>query len=968
MPTSVARRSPFVPTIIVAGVLLVGFLIFAEFWSEKLWFDSVAYTPVFTTQLVAQVTLFGVFFLAMAAIVGLNMLLAWRLRPRGSRPASSPVLERYRELLGSNLLLAILVPSVFFGLLGGMTAAASTLEVLAFLNRTDFGQADPYFGMDVGFYVFTLPILRDLLGFALSALFFALLGSAAIHFTTGGISISRQSLTGKRPSGATAHLSVLAGLVLIVYGLQNLVDRYGYLIEMGTVFTGLHFTDDHARLGAKLVMAIIAFICAALFFVNAFWTRWILPVTGVVLMLVSGLILQLLYPAIVQSFQVKPNEPDKERPYMQVHIDATRKAFGIDGVEIEEYAAVTQVRPGQLKEDAAALPGVRLIDPAVVGPTFEQLQQVRGYYKFADVLDVDRYIIDGTETDAVVAAREMNLANVPDPNWNNIHTVYTHGYGMVAAYGNRRQPGGQPAWIERDLPPTGALGPYEGRIYFGEKSTEFAIVGREPGQPPIELDTPGGGEGGREVYNEYEGTGGVPIGNLGARVLFATYFKDLNILLSDRVNTASKVLFKRTPKERVEEVAPWLTLDQNAYPAIVDERLVWIIDGYTVSDSYPNSQLYSMQRITSDAQSQNDRLLPDKAINYIRNSVKAIVDATDGTVDLYAWDEADPVMQTYAKVFPGTIKAKSEITPELLAHLRYPEDLFKVQRYVLGRYHMTNPDSWYQQSDLWQVPTDPVNAPTEALEPPYYLSIKWPGDDDPIFSQTSVYVPKGRSNLAAYLAVVAEASSDKYGQLRVLRMSDTHQIDGPGQTFNAMVTDTRVAELLRQYLNQGSAAATYGNLLTLPMGSGLLYVMPVYTQRQGTAGSYPALTYVIVRFGQSVGIGTTLQEALDRTFGGDAGADTGEGPVDPVEPPTDPGQPTDPTPPPVDPTEPPVDPGEPTDPPSTPEEAARRSLQQAENAFVAADAALRNGDLAEYQRQVTRARESLQDALDYMGR
>ncbi len=964
MPTSVARRNPLVPTIIVAGLLLVGFLIFADLWSEKLWFDSVAYTQVFTTRLVTQVLLFPIFFVVMAAVVGLNMVLAWRLRPQGSRPAASGVLERYRDLLGSNLLLSVLAPSVFFGLLGGMTAAAATLDVLAYLNRTPFGQTDPYFGIDAGFYVFTLPILRDLLGFALSALFFALLGSAAIHFTTGGISLSRQSLRGKRPSAATAHLSVLAGLVLIVYGLQNLVDRYGYLVEMGTLFTGLQYTDDHSRLGAKLVMAVIAFICAGLFFVNAFWTRWILPVTGVVLMLVSGLILQLLYPAIVQSFQVKPNEPDKERPYMEHHIKATREAFGIDDVEITEYDAVTQVRPGQLKEDAAALPGVRLIDPARVGLTFEQLQQVRGYYSFAKVLDVDRYHIEGTETDAVVAAREMNLEGVPDPNWNNIHTVYTHGYGLVAAYGNRRQAGGQPEWIERDLPPTGALGEYQGRIYFGEMSTEFAIVGREAGQQPIELDTPGGGQGGREVYNVYEGTGGVPIGNLGNRMLFATYFKDLNILLSDRVNSASKVLYKRTPKERVEEVAPWLTLDQNAYPAIVDGRLVWILDGYTTSDSYPNSQLFSLQRLISDAQTQNDRLQPDRAVNYIRNSVKAIVDATDGTVDLYAWDETDPLLQTYARVFPGTVKPKSEISPELQAHLRYPEDLFKVQRYVLGRYHMTDPASWYQQSDLWQVPVDPVNNTTDALEPPYYLSIKWPNEDQPVFSQTSVYVPKGRSNLAAYLAVVAEASSPHYGKLRVLRMSDTHQIDGPGQTFNAMTTDQRVAEVLRPYLNQGSAAATYGNLLTLPMGSGLLYVMPVYTQRQGsgTTGSYPALTYVIVRFGQSVGIGSTLQEALDRTFGGDAGAETGEQPVEPTEPPTEPSQP------PTEPSQPPTDPNQPTTEPSTPEEAARLLLRQAETSFVAADTALRNGDLAEYQRQVKQAEQQLKEALDKLGR
>ncbi|MEA5117420.1 MAG: UPF0182 family protein, partial [Propionicimonas sp.] len=885
MSTTYARRGPLIPTIVIAGLLIVGFLVFSEIWTEKLWFDSVSYQTVFTTQLFTRVWLFVVFFLVMAGLVGLNMWLAFRMRPLGSRSGSSQVLERYADLLASNLTLSLLLPAAFFGVIGGMTAQAATLDVLAWLNRTPFGEVDPYFGLDIGFYVFELPIWRDLLGFAMSALFFALIGAAAVHFTVGGIQLGRGAASGSRPSAARRHLSILAGLLLVVYGLQSLVDRYAYLVADGTIFTGLHYTDDHARLGAKLVMAVIAFICAALFFLNAFVNRWVLPVTGLVLMLVSGLILQLIYPAIVQSFQVSPNEPDKEGTYMQHHIDATRKAFGISEVETTAYDAVTDVRPGQLKEDAEALPGIRLIDPARVGAAFEQLQQVRGYYSFPDVLDVDRYVVDGVERDMVVAAREMNLNNVPDKAWNNIHTVYTHGYGMVAAYGNRRQSDGQPEWVERDLPPSGALGEYEGRIYFGEKSDQFAIVGREPGQAPIELDTPGGGKGGGEQYNVYAGTGGVPIGSIVNRLLYAAHFMDLNFLLSDRVNSQSKLLYNRTPRERVEQVAPWLTLDNNSYPAVVDGRLVWIVDAYTTSRSYPNSELVGLRQSTSDSQTRTTGATGlDQMVNYLRNSVKAVVDASNGTVALYAWDESDPILQTYAKAFPGTVQPKDAISPDLLAHLRYPEDLFKVQREILRRYHMTDPASWYQQSDLWQVPNDPVTNTGEANEPPYYLSIKWPTDDAPVFSQTSVFVPRGRSNLASYLAVVAEATSPDYGKLRVLRMSDTHQIDGPGQTFNAMTANSRVAEVLRPYLNQGSAAASYGNLLTLPMGAGLLYVLPVYTQRQGSNGSYPVLTYVIVRFGQSVGIGATLQEALDETFKGDAGAETGENPVDPVTP------------------------------------------------------------------------------------
>jgi len=947
--TRLTRRGPLIPTIVVAGLLILAFMVFTELWTDKLWFDSVGYQVVFGTQLLAQTLLFAVFFLVMAGSVGLNMWIAYRARPVVRRTGESAILDRYRDLLESNAVLAMVIPSVFFGLLAGMSAVAQTMDFLAWANRVPFGQQDSYFGLDIGFFVFEYPVLRDVLAFVMSALFFSLIAAAAVHFAVGGLATGRPRTPGGKPTAARVHLSVLAALLLIAYGLQTLLDRYGYLLESGTLFTGMHYTDDTARIGAKLVLAIIAFICAALFVVNIFVDRWVLPMAGLVLMLVSGLILSLLYPAIVQSFQVRPNEPDKESPYMQAHIDASRKAFGIDEVDITEYAAVTQVRPGQLKEDAAALPGIRLIDPSVVSSTFEQLQQVRGYYAFPEVLDVDRYVIDGVETDAVVAAREMNLSGVPDQNWNNVHTVYTHGFGLVAAYGNRRQAGGEPEWIEQDIPPEGVLGDYESRIYFGEESTEFVIVGREPGQAPIELDTPGGGEGGRERNNVYAGTGGVPIGDMFTRLLYAAAFVDLNIVLSDRVNSASKLLYKRTPKERVEHVAPWLTLDSNIYPAVVDSRLVWIVDAYTTSDSYPNSQLVSLRATTSDALSQSVGPHLDNQVNYLRNSVKAVVDATNGTVDLYAWDETDPILQTYAKAFPDTVKPKSAISPDLMAHLRYPEDLFKVQREVLGRYHMTNPASWYQQSDLWQVPNDPAKGSTEAKEPPYYLSIKWPGDEVPVFSQTSVFVPKGRSNLASYLAVIAEATSPDYGKLRVLRMSDTQQIDGPGQTFNAMTTDQKVAEVLRPFLNQGSAAATFGNLLTLPMGAGLLYVLPVYTQRQGSTGSYPALRYVIVRFGEHVGIGATLQEALDAVFVGDAGAETGEEPTEPTEPG-----------------------GQPTTEPTTPSEpdsgAAVTSLRRAEAAFTAADAALRAGDLAEYQKKVEEARDALAQALREMGR
>jgi uncharacterized protein len=955
-------RRLVVPSALAIVGLVVLWAVFVQVWTEKLWFDSVNYAQVFNTQLAAQALLFAIFFVVMAGAVGGNMWLAFRLRPQRVATGKSALLDRYRELIERNAWLAVALPAGFLGLMAGLSAAAQYNQYLLWWNRTPFGVTDPYFGLDVGFYVFDYPVLSDVISFLISVTAFSLAATAAVHFAVGGIVFGR----GSRPvenRAARFHLSILGGVLLVFYGLSQWLSRYGILVSEGSLLTGMQYTDDKAVVTARLVISVIALVCAALLFANGYLKRGTLPAAGVVLMVLSGIILGMIYPAVVRSFQVLPNEPDKERPYIQANIDATRTAFNVADTEVTEYSAVMQVRPGQLKEDAAALPGIRLIDPAVVSTTFDQLQQVKDYYSFQNVLDVDRYQVDGVESDVVVAARELDQSKLPDQSWNNVHTVYTHGYGLVAAYGNRRSSSGDPVWIDGDLPPSGKLGSYEGRIYFGEKSDSYVIVGREDGQDAIELDTPGGSNSGSETYNTYAGSGGVAIGDPLTRAMYATRFADLNLLLSDRVNSASKLLYDRTPTERVSKVAPWLTLDSNIYPAIVNSRLVWIVDGYTTSATYPNSQLQSLGTVTADAQTSLGGGSISGEVNYLRNSVKAVVDATDGSVSLYAWDTTDPILQSYEKAYPGVVQPKEAISSELLSHLRYPEDMFKVQREVLARYHMTDANAWYQQSDLWEVPDDPTKSTSGSTstsaststtaqatvsagaEPPYYLSIKWPGDTGATFSQTAVFVPKGRSNLASYLSVVADANSPDYGKLRVLRMSATHQVDGPGQTFNAMTTDQTFADLLRSYTNQGSAEARYGNLLTLPMGSGLLYVMPIYTTRQGSTGSYPALRFVAVRFGQYVGIGNTLQEALNQVFSGNAGASTGETGSSGSQTPT-------------------------TSTPSTQvdTDGAATEMKKAEAAFTAADAALRNGDLTEYQNQVAIAKAAVAAGLKKLGR
>ena len=940
------RRSAILPTLVIVAALVVIFAIFTSIWTDRLWYRSFDYGAVFSKMLLTRIGLFAAFGLIMATCVVANAAIAFRLRPRLGAPSGSPILERYRDLLESRFVVITVIVGVLVGLFAGGSASSRVFDYLAWRNASPFNVDDPQFGIDVSFFVFGYPWWRFTLSFAFAVLGLSVVAAAIVHYTMGGLRLS-----GPRRGGtpaAQAHLSILIGLAVIVKGVGYWFDQYGQEIvdRPGILMTGITYTADHATITAKMILAIIAGLCALLFFANALLRRWVVPTIGLILLLLSAIVLGLVYPGAVQYFSVKPSERLRETPYIAKHIAATRAAYAVDKVEISDYSAKTTASAGQLKADAEALPGIRLIDPNVVSPAFDQLQQVRGYYSFPNTLDVDRYTIDGKETDAVVAVREMDLKGVTGANWNNLKTVYTHGFGLVAAYGNRRQSGGEPEWIVKDIPPTGLIEEHEPRIYFGENlgslANQYSMVGAPPGVAPVELDTPGGGEGGNPKTYTYTGKGGVPIGNLWNRLLYAAKFADVNLLLSEQVNSASKIIYDRTPRERVQAVAPWLKVDGDAYPAVVEGRIVWIVDGYTTSNSYPNSKRVNLRDVTSDALTNTPGgavvAQPRDDINYIRNSVKAVVDAYDGTVKMYAWDEADPVLQTWQKAFPNVVAPKAAIPQDLLDHLRYPQDLFKVQREIIARYHMTDPANWYQNSSLWDVPNNPVGTATQSKESPAYLSVKWPTDDGAIFSLTSAYVPRGRSNLAAYMAVNADASSPDYGRMRILQMSDTTQIDGPGQAFSAMTQNETVSSRLRPFLNQGSASATFGNLLTLPLGSGLLYVTPVYIQRQGTTGAYPALQFVVIRFGQQVGIGDTLQDALDQVFKGDSGAKTDEGGTS----------------------------NEPTGKADNP--AAAKALEEAEAAFADADRALAAQDLAGYQAKLKEAEGAVRRARIALGR
>jgi uncharacterized membrane protein (UPF0182 family) len=594
-------------------------------------------------------------------------------------------------------------------------------------------------------------------------------------------------------------------------------------------------------------------------------------------MVIASVLIAGIYPATIQQFQVKPSESTKEAPFIQKNIDATRTAYGIDNVEITDYQATVTTSAGQLANDAATIANIRLMDPNVLSATFRQLQQIKPYYNFADSLDIDRYTINGKERDVVVAIRELNIDGNPSRNWINDHLVYTHGFGMVGAFGNTVDADGKPTFTVGDIPPTKGLGEFEPRIYFGENVPDYSIIGGPAASNPVELDYPDDKSANGQKNYTYTGKGGVPMGSIFSRLLFAIKYQEQRIVLSNLINAESKILFERSPRERVAKVAPWLTLDGDPYPAIIDGKILWIIDAYTTSAGYPNSRKVNLAN-TGDALTARSNAvssLGDKNVNYIRNSIKATVDAYDGTVSLYQWDEKDPVLATWSKAFPGIVKAKSEISPALLSHIRYPEDMFRVQRDILSAYHVTTADAFYGGQDFWRVPLDPSTFGSNAgNQPPYYLTMQIPGQTKPTFSLSTPFVPRGgRENLSA-LAVVNSDAGDDYGKITVLQLPRSTNVAGPSQVASNFEAKPAVATAL-SLLRQGGSDVVLGNLLTLPVGKGLLYVQPVYVRATGNTAAYPLLQKVLVSFGDQIGFDDTLQGALDQVFGGNSGTTIG---------------------------------------------------------------------------------------------
>ena len=875
------KPSPLAITLFVLGAIAISLVTLSGFYIDWLWFKSVGFTGVWTTVLTTKATLFVVAGFLTSLVITLNVYLAYRRRPfYVPTSIEADNLERYRATIDPIRKLALAGIAVVLFYFGGTSATTLWTSWLLFRNSTEFGVQDPQFGLDISFFAFRLPFLQTLVGWAISTLILATLASVAVHYLYGGI---RPQVPQERTTvAARVQLSVLLGLIVLLKAVAYWFDRYALALKESRLITGLTYTDVNATLPAKSILAAIAVICSLLFFANIVRKSWLLPAAGTALMVAASVLIAGVYPGAIQQFQVKPSESAKEAPYIQRNIDATRDAYGIAGVEMKDYQATVSTNSGQLANDAATIANIRLMDPNVLSATFRQLQQIKPYYSFPESLDIDRYTVNGVQRDAIVAVRELNIEGNPSRNWINDHLVYTHGFGFVSAFGNTVDSDGKPNFLVGDLPPTGGLGEFQPRIYFGENVPNYSIIGGPKTDTPVEFDYPDDSSANGQRNYTYTGEGGVPMGGLFNKLLFAIQYQEQRIVLSSLINSESKILYNRSPRERVAKVAPWLTLDGDPYPAVVDGKIQWIIDGYTTSSGYPYSQTTSLGAATADAAVANTGAIAtqrNQNINYIRNSVKATVDAYDGTVVLYQWDEKDPVLKTWMKAFPNTVSPKSEMSKELLEHIRYPEDLFRVQRDVLSSYHVQTAGAFYGGQDFWRVPRDPSTFGANAgAQPPYYMTLEMPGSDKPTFALTTPFVPRGgRENLSAF-AVVDSNNGPNYGKITVLQLPRSTNIAGPSQVASNFEAKPEVANSL-SLLRQGGADVVLGSLLTLPVGGGLLYVQPVYVRATANTAAYPLLQKVLVSFGDVIGFDNSLKGALDQVFGGNSGTSSSGTPV-----------------------------------------------------------------------------------------
>jgi uncharacterized protein len=916
IPPVVADDLPWRRWLVIGGIALAALIVLGLLGgavgliTDVMWYDALGRRDVLTTRLTAQLGLFAIGFLAMLVPVLLSAWLARRIAPQAPvRQLGGVELPDEPRRIG----LALVGVAVLLALGSGAAWSGEWETVLLYLNSEPWGVADPTLGRDVGFYVFDLPFWRFVLGWASTAL-----------IVTGLVTLATYAARALRwqfhlTAPVRAHLSVIGALLLVVIAAGYQLDiaelAYSRRGWDGNVQAAL-YTDMNAQYPAYVILTGVALVSAALLLLNTFFrTLWLLGLAAgawlVLSVLVGG-----LYPTFVQNFQVEPNELELERPYLRQHLEATRSAFDLDAIETRPFTGEQDLTRATFEGDQATIDNLRLWDYRPLLTTFGQQQILRRYYTFTDV-DIDRYRIGDEQRQIMLSARELDVELFgEDLTWTNERLVYTHGYGITAVPVDAVTPQGTPDYLVSGINREPQLPLSQPRIYFGEETDSWVVTGTTTQEFDYPVDT---GTDSEDAFTVWEGTTGVSIGNPINRLLFALRFGDLNLLISGQLSEDSQVLFRRAIQERVPEIAPFLAYDDDPYLVAAGQRLLWVWDAYTVTDRYPNAQPLPATNRFGGA-------------NYLRNSVKVVVDAYDGTVRFFLADPDEPIVAAYARIFPDLFEPMDALPEGLDVHLRYPEDLFVAQNDAFRLYHLPATDSgagtFYNQDDRWAVPQDPTESGEQQMEP-YYVIMRIPGEEEAEFVLIQPMVPEGRPNMIAWVA--ARMDPGVYGERIVFQFPTGTTTQGPAQIEGRIRADDAISEQFTLWSNAGSRVVQ-GNLLVLPIGEdGLIYVQPVFLQAEGAP--FPEFVRVIMADQRRIAFAETVEEGLAQLLGEAE-------PPPPEEPePTQPGESPEPSPSPGE------SPGElPTD--------VAALVDEANRLYAEAQEALAEGDLGTYQARI----------------
>ena len=853
-------------------IVIIGFSIaraIATFFTNYLWFDSVELNSVWVKILLTKASLVGATSLIAFIFIFTNLRLAVRATPVmdifESFESQDP-LSRFRAWTNERFLRYRLLGTIGLSLFLGAGASQLWEQVLLFLNQKSFGITDPIFNTDVSSFVFGLPLYRLFVSWGFQLVVFTSLIIILFFIATGALQLKQGSLP-EVSSGAKAHLSVLLAFIAVLKAFAYRLDSMELLYSpRGKVF-GASYTDVVAHLPALNLLILISLFGAVLLLVNIKRRGWLLPVTAISLWLAVSIIVGGLVPAAIQRFRVIPDELNKELPYVENHIDYTRLAYGLDAIEEKSFEASPNLNKENISNNQQTVDNIRLWDPTVLAETYSQLQEIRAYYAL-DEVDVDRYKINGELTQVMVAARELDQTNLPAVGWVNERLQYTHGFGVVFSPANNVASQGQPDFYVKGVPATTTVSELEieqPRIYFGESadSIEYVVVN----SLQEEVDYPLSTEGQSVAYTNYSGDGGVNIGSFFKRLGFSLRYSELNLLISNQLSDDSKLIMERNIVSRVKKAAPFLYTDNDPYLALIDGGLFWIIDMYTLSDKYPYAQPADTRRINENSG------LPMN-FNYLRNSVKAVVNAYDGTMDFYVVDDKDPIIQSYQDIFPSLFSSEGDMSSELLDHIRYPEDLFTIQSDMYRDYHMTDPKVFYADEDPWVIPSDSSTTPRVAtlrgefteigFKPmlPYYLLMSLPGETDLSYLIFQPFNPENRPNMQSFL--VADADPENYGQLIDFRLPKGEFVDGPSQVATRINQDPDISQIFTLLDQQGSSVIK-GNLFVVPIDQSVLYYQPIYLQ--GEQNPLPEFKFVVVVFQDKIIMKETLSEAIASIFG-----------------------------------------------------------------------------------------------------